>query len=1216
MNTYRFKIGLLIICCIGLLALPASVVVLAVSGTEVISINASGDWGNLPSYRPAISGDGNYVVFVSDATNLVTNDNNQKSDYFLRDRINQTITRIASASWALGIPTASLSFDGQYIALMSDDIFGEGDFNGKADIFIYDRITHNISYVSKSSGGSIGNEGSFMPSVSSDGRYVAFLSYASNLVPNDTNGVFDVFVHDRESGITTRVSVDSNGNQSDGVSSVPIISDNGCCISFLSQATNLVADDTNGVGDIFVHERDTGVTTRVSVDSHGNQANGHNAGGVISGDGRFVVFQSGANNLIIDDTNDMDDIFLHDRNNGTTKRIAEEGRFPDISADGRYIVYESNLKTVGDNNWLIVKAFDRISQETITVGGREGLDAHTPAISANGLFIVYSTLGYYIYPPTGGWEVLPSASPVYITRLDNSSIASIVITKDVIGNKIDIFTICVDMDCKLFAEDGATHTWEVIPGTYTISEQDAGENWREPEPKQVTVAANETLNVTWVNEYVPPVSTINITKDIVGDATGTFSICVNTDCKLFDGDGATQSWQVPPGTYTISEQDAGENWREPAPQEVIVADSQVMNVLITNTYQPVTTDKRTLQVVAAAISDPNYQVNIIFDRFDTQYETLLSVNGAPVEFDFPSGTYDVGLSGNHVFDKIVCNGNEKAAAQYLTSILTVDFTDGDTTCILYIFPVYNVSVQITSEPAYIGDVEFAATFFDVPVSVNANGGVIDFPALPGTMEMRAWRPPNYVLDNVTCGGVSVPFVSDSLADSVTFSVTDTIACNFHYVFVPSVCTSDPLTHLTATIMPTGNPNEWQAQIHNSSTCVYDVGFAAYEKPDAEQRHQKLFSSDVRLQLGQGDTSIIIPTPTCAAQLDVFFDVSYLGAYSTYTGQQAALDQVPLVLPSFASNLYGQFGNWYGPRLLVYKHLSGNYCVPPATTHKLTIQQSSDPIYDAFVYFDASWITEGYPEFTVYADNGQTAFDLSSGLYTVKALVPVGYTLESVTCNGNLVTATDNTVSVDLTANDVTCHFHIVAVPAADSDTDGIGDDVDQCSDTALGIPVDAVGCPIMVNVAFYNTLPCDITLELAGNTTTLAPNQFSAALQLSAGIYTLWITGECTLPSSDELLLVSDMVFDIVYIDDETETPNSIQVTPDTDMDGIADADDACLTTPIGMPVDATGCEIPAIPEQPLAPETVPTEETVPTVENETPSEAPETTPEALDTQQ
>jgi Tol biopolymer transport system component len=147
------------------------------------------------------------------------------------------------------------------------------------------------------------------PTINTDGRYVAFASDATNLVPNDTNGVRDVFFHDRQTGATTRVSVDSSGAQANGASGSQAISADGRYVAFQSDATNLVPNDTNTVADVFVHDRQTGTTVRVSVDSSGAQGGGFSSAPAISADGRYVGFDS-FNALVPGDTNNAGDVFL------------------------------------------------------------------------------------------------------------------------------------------------------------------------------------------------------------------------------------------------------------------------------------------------------------------------------------------------------------------------------------------------------------------------------------------------------------------------------------------------------------------------------------------------------------------------------------------------------------------------------------------------------------------------------------------------------------------------------------------------------------------------------------------------------------------------------------------------------------------------------------------------------------------------------------------
>ena len=180
-----------------------------------------------------------------------------------------------------------------------------------------------ITRVSVDSAGNQANASSFDPSISADGRFVAFTSSASNLVPGDTNNNRDVFVRDLSTNTTTRVSVGSAGNQANEDSSSSSISADGRFVGFWSNASNIVPGDTNDSSDIFVRDLSTNTTTRVSVDSAGNQGTGGSSDASISADGRFVAFLSNASNLVPGDTNASRDIFVRDLSTNTTTRSEE-----------------------------------------------------------------------------------------------------------------------------------------------------------------------------------------------------------------------------------------------------------------------------------------------------------------------------------------------------------------------------------------------------------------------------------------------------------------------------------------------------------------------------------------------------------------------------------------------------------------------------------------------------------------------------------------------------------------------------------------------------------------------------------------------------------------------------------------------------------------------------------------------------------------------------
>ena len=373
---------------------------------------ANGDAQNVPS----ISADGRYVAFDSFASNLVNGDTNNFSDIFVHDRTTSTTARVSVSSNGTQTDNQSyapsISADGHYVAFFSAaSNLISGDTNNTLDIFVHDRLTGTTTRASVASDGTQSNDYSYSPSISADGRYVAFFSAASNLVSGDTNNVSDIFVHDRNTGATTRVSVASDGTQANSGSALSTsISADGRYVVFASDANNLVSGDTNGQWDIFVHDRVTSVTTRVSVDSNGTQSNAAPGFFSVSADGRYVAFDSFASNLVSGDTNFTRDIFVHDRTTSTTTRVsvASDGTqanglsyFPSISADGRFVAfssYASNLVNGDTNNQPDVFMHDRITGTTTRVsvasdgtesnGGPPGLYS---SISADGRYAAFDS---------------------------------------------------------------------------------------------------------------------------------------------------------------------------------------------------------------------------------------------------------------------------------------------------------------------------------------------------------------------------------------------------------------------------------------------------------------------------------------------------------------------------------------------------------------------------------------------------------------------------------------------------------------------------------------------------------------------------------------------------------------------------------------------------------------------------------------------------------
>jgi Tol biopolymer transport system component len=300
----------------------------AVTKVKRVSVSSSGTAADQGSITSAISADGRYVAFASTADNLVHGDTNTTYDVFVHDLKTGRTKRASVASSgaeAHGLSDhPSISADGRIVVFNSDapDLVN-GDNNATTDIFVHNMKTGKTRRVSMSSSGAEADNYSGNASISENGRFVAFQSTADNLVPGDTNTQQDVFVRDLKNGKTRRVSVSSAGTEGDGSSSAPSISADGRLVAFSSQATTLVPNDGNATGDIFVNDRKTHRTRRVSVSSSGAEADGYSYNfPSLSANGRFVAFASHATNLVGHDLNGKTDIFLRDLDKKTTKLIS------------------------------------------------------------------------------------------------------------------------------------------------------------------------------------------------------------------------------------------------------------------------------------------------------------------------------------------------------------------------------------------------------------------------------------------------------------------------------------------------------------------------------------------------------------------------------------------------------------------------------------------------------------------------------------------------------------------------------------------------------------------------------------------------------------------------------------------------------------------------------------------------------------------------------
>ncbi len=414
-----------------------------------VSVGNLGEEGNSFSGFHTVSADGRYVAFESDASNFVPGDNNGLPDVFVRDRqANTTKLLSVNAAGELGQGSSldpSMSATGRYVAFVSSaPNLVASDGNGFMDIFVRDRDTDgngifdepagsSLTLVSVATNGTQANADCLNPSISADARFVSFVSSANTLVANDTNSRIDVFVHDRQTGATTRSSESGSGVEGNGDCDWPQVSGSGRFVAFMSAATNLVAADLNAVIDVFVRDRDTDgdglfdepgsvSTSLASVDSLGNSSDGNSGNSALSitGDGRFVTFGSDATNLVPNDTNGVSDIFVRDRLNAVTTRVSvatsgaegvDGGSVePAISADGHFVAFTSSARNLVPNDMNLqsdIFLHDRETGATTRIsvptgGGETPRESKFPQISATGRIVSFKNLGNLVPEDSNG----------------------------------------------------------------------------------------------------------------------------------------------------------------------------------------------------------------------------------------------------------------------------------------------------------------------------------------------------------------------------------------------------------------------------------------------------------------------------------------------------------------------------------------------------------------------------------------------------------------------------------------------------------------------------------------------------------------------------------------------------------------------------------------------------------------------------------------------
>ncbi|MBD3266539.1 hypothetical protein GF373_07695 [bacterium] len=360
-----------------------------------------------------ISANGRFVAFSSLSGQYVEGDNNETWDVFLRDRWGEGETYRVTMGYKGDESNdesgeeLALSADGSCVAFQSDasNLVPNDTNEEKTDVFVYDSKKGEIELISVNLDG-VTDYRCREASISADGRYVVFRTRGVSYIPdNEKYNIDDVFLRDRETQTTIKVSVNSQGEHGNDSSYQGQISDNGRFIAFRSKATNLVPNDTNDETDIFVHDVETGETTRVSVSSEGNEGNGKSNNARISADGRFIVFESTSNNLVPGDENEKSDVFVHDRANQTTQRVSytsegeepsEDCFDPDISPDGRYIAFVTEAPLVPEdvNECEDVYLYDQVTKKIVRAsvgihGGASPYMSEFPALSGGAAFIAF-----------------------------------------------------------------------------------------------------------------------------------------------------------------------------------------------------------------------------------------------------------------------------------------------------------------------------------------------------------------------------------------------------------------------------------------------------------------------------------------------------------------------------------------------------------------------------------------------------------------------------------------------------------------------------------------------------------------------------------------------------------------------------------------------------------------------------------------------------------
>lgn len=411
----RTRVGVLALL-IGLTVIAPTYAAGPEAKTKRISITSGEQQraGDAYIWKRSVSQNGRFVAFESDQKLVATDDSSTISDIYVRNRKTgktQIVSVPSGTKEGGGSAFApEISADGRFVVFEGgSETLVPFDSNNAVDVFVHDRKTGKTKRVSLSSSGTQADDGGFQPSISPNGRYVAFTSVSDDLVSGDSNGLTDIFVHDRETGKTRRVSVDSSGAESNGSSERPSVADDGT-VAFSSGADNLVGGDGNSLYDIFVHNLKTGETERVSVASGGAEGDSSSLSAAISRNGNVVAFKSAATTFVAGTSGVYEEIWVHFMSGGKTKLITKGmGGAPSdgsssmhggaLSYNGRYVAftsYATNL-VAGDTNGLSdMFWYDRktgkMKRISVTFDGSQ-LDQGVleGAVSGDGRYVAFDT---------------------------------------------------------------------------------------------------------------------------------------------------------------------------------------------------------------------------------------------------------------------------------------------------------------------------------------------------------------------------------------------------------------------------------------------------------------------------------------------------------------------------------------------------------------------------------------------------------------------------------------------------------------------------------------------------------------------------------------------------------------------------------------------------------------------------------------------------------